>query len=142
MLIVINTYAQELEPRALTNLPQGTNFIVAGYGYANGNVLFDPALPLEDAEAQLNTLVVAYARAINIWGLSGKVDAVVPYGIGEWTGIFTGIDTATTRSGFGDLRFRISFNFLGAPALKREEFNTYSPDKISGFSILFIAPTG
>ena len=106
--MVIKTYAQELEPRSLTNLPVGTNFVVAGYGFAAGNILFDPALPLEDAKAQLNTLVVAYVRSINFFRLSGKVDAVLPYGFGEWTGVLTGIDTTTSRSGFGDLRMRIS----------------------------------
>ena len=140
--MVIKTYAQELEPRSLTNLPVGTNFVVAGYGFAAGNILFDPALPLEDTKAQLNTLVVAYVRSINFFRLSGKVDVVLPYGFGEWTGVLTGIDTTTSRSGFGDLRLRISFNFLGAPALKRAEFASYNPENISGFSLQVIAPTG
>jgi hypothetical protein len=26
-------YSQELEPRAMTNLPVGTNFLLGGYGY-------------------------------------------------------------------------------------------------------------
>jgi len=38
----VNSYAQELEPRLLTNLPVGMNFALVGYGYANGNILFDP----------------------------------------------------------------------------------------------------
>jgi len=138
----LNIYAQELEPRSLTNIPLGTNFVLAGYGYVQGNVLFDPALPLDDTQANLNTIVGAYARSVNIFGFSGKVDVVLPYGIGDWTGVFTGVDTATSRSGFGDVRFRISFNFLGAPALKREEFAGYEPDKVSGFSLRITAPTG
>lgn len=134
--------AQELEPRALTNIPVGMNFVVAGYAYAQGNLLFDPALPLEDTEAKLHSFVGAYVRSINFFGLSGKVDAVVPYGIGDWTGKLTGIDTATSRSGFGDFRVRLSFNFLGAPALKANQFQDYSPGQISGFSLQVIAPTG
>jgi hypothetical protein len=136
------TNAQELEPRALTNIPTGTNFIAGGYGFASGNILFDPALPLEDTNAKLNTFIAAYVRSINIFGLSGKVDVVVPYGIGDWMGIFTGIDTTTSRSGFGDLRLRMSINFIGAPALKREEFSSYKPKNISGISLQVIAPSG
>lgn len=137
-----HSIAQELEPRALTNTPVGMNFAIAGYAHAQGNLLFDPALPLEDTEAKLHSFVGAYVRSINFFGLSGKVDAVVPYGFGDWTGVFTGIDTATSRSGFGDFRVRLSFNFLGAPALKASQFQDYRPSQISGFSLQVIAPTG
>ena len=134
--------AQELEPRALTNLPIGINFAVLGYGYASGNILFDPALPLDDTKADVHSFVAAYARSISFFGLPGKIDAVVPYGIGDWTSIYTGIDTATSRHGFGDLRLRISFNFLGGKALSPQEFANYNPKTISGISIQVIAPTG
>ena len=63
--------AQELEPRALTNIPVGMNFALAGYAYAQGNLLFDPALPLEDTEAKLHSIIGAYVRSINFFGLSG-----------------------------------------------------------------------
>jgi len=141
-LCINRGYSQELEPRALTNIPVGMNFAVAGYAYSQGNLLFDPALPLEDAEAKLHMLIGAYARSINFFGLSGKMDLIVPYGIGDWTGVFTGVDTATSRSGFADIRFRLSFNFHGAPALKASQFRDYSPGRISGFSLQVIAPTG
>ena len=134
--------SQELEPRALTNIPTGMNFAVAGYAYAKGNILFDPALPIDDAKANLHTLAAAYLRSINFFGMAGKVDVVVPYGIGDWNGIYTGVDTTVYRNGFGDMRIRLSFNFLGAPALKPGEFRDYKPEKISGFSIQIIAPTG
>lgn len=134
--------AQELEPRALTNLPVGMNFALSGYAYTQGNLLFDPALPLEDAEAKLHSVFGAYVRSINFFGMSGKVDAIIPYGIGHWTGVYTGIDTATSRSGFGDIRVRLSFNFLGAPALKATQFRDFQPGQISGFSLQIIAPTG
>ena len=137
-----SVYSQELEPRALTNIPVGMNFAFAGYAYSQGNLLFDPALPLEDTDVKLHMLIGAYARSINFFGLSGKVDLIVPYGIGDWSGKFTGIDTATSRSGFADIRFRLSFNFLGAPALKASQFRDYSPGRISGFSLQVIAPTG
>lgn len=145
MLLILSasvSNAQELEPRVLTNMPVGMNFALAGYGFSQGNLLFDPALPIEDTEAKLHTIIGAYFRTINFFGLSGKLDAIVPFGIGDWTGVFTGIDTATSRTGFGDLRVRLSFNFLGAPALGATDFRDYKPGQISGFSIQIIAPTG
>lgn len=134
--------AQELEPRALTNVPVGMNFAVVGYGFAQGNILLDPAVPIEDLNSKVHSVVGAYVRAINIFGLSGKVDVVAPYAVGYWEGLLTGIDTSTSRSGMGDMRFRLSFNFIGAPALKRAEFADYKPKNISGFSLQVRAPTG
>ncbi len=134
--------AQELEPRALTNLPVGMNFAMVGYGFGQGNTLLDPAIPIEDLSGKVHTIIGAYVRAVNIFGLSGKIDVVAPYALGNWEGKLSGIDTTTQRSGMGDLRFRISFNFLGAPALKKSEFSGYKPENISGLSLQVIAPTG
>jgi len=45
--------AQELQPRALQNAPVGTNFVIVATGYSHGNLLVDPALPIEDATADV-----------------------------------------------------------------------------------------
>lgn len=134
--------AQELEPRSLTNVPVGMNFAAAGYGFATGNILLDPAVPIEDLNGIAHTFLGAYVRAINVFGLSGKIDVIAPYATGNWTGKLNGVDSATSRSGMGDLRFRFAFNYLGAPALKLSEFAGYKPQNISGFSIQITAPTG
>ena len=42
--------AQDLEPRSYTNTPVGMNFLIAGYGYAEGKMAFDPSLPVADAQ--------------------------------------------------------------------------------------------
>jgi hypothetical protein len=49
-----DSFAQELEPRALTNVPVGLNFAVLGYGYARGNILLDPAVPIENLDSRLS----------------------------------------------------------------------------------------
>lgn len=134
--------AQELEPRSLTNLPVGTNFIAAGYSFSKGDILLDPAFPIEDLNAQLHTFLGAYVRSINFFGLSSKVDVIVPYAFGNWTGFYTGIDTATSRSGFGDIRVRLSVNMLGAPALNGSQFAEYKQKTIFGMSIQVILPIG
>jgi len=76
--------AQELEPRSLTNVPVGMNFLIGGYGYGNGNTLLDPALPLEDLTSDLHTFIFAYVRAIDFFGMSGKFDVIVPWAAGQW----------------------------------------------------------
>lgn len=143
LLYSFNTVnAQELEPRALTNIPTGMNFALVGYGYSQGNILLDPAVPIEDLKGKVHSAIGAYARSINVFGLSGKFDVVAPYAIGDWEGKLSGTDTSISRSGMGDIRLRFSFNFLGAPALKMSEFASYKQNNISGFSVQVIAPTG
>ena len=133
---------QELEPRALTNLPTGMNFLLVGYSYSQGDLLLDPGLPIEDLNGKLHTVFGAYLRSIKLFGLAGKVDIVAPWASGDWKGFYTGIDTSRSVSGMGDLRFRLSLNFLGSPALKLNKFSEYQPAKISGVSLQVIAPTG
>ena len=84
-----------------------------GYGYASGNILLDPAVPLRDFNARLNTFVPAYARSISIFGMSGKLDVVVPFTNADWSGINNGDYEEASRTGFGNLRVRFSVNFLG-----------------------------
>lgn len=134
--------AQELEPRNLTNVPIGTNFGVLAYGYARGNVLLDPAVPVEDLNANLHTFVAGYVRAFSFFGLSSKLDLVVPFAFGEWTGSLSGADTARSATGFGDPSMRLAVNFVGAPALRRADFASYRPKTIVGGSVQARIPIG
>ncbi len=136
------SYAQELEPRALTNVPVGFNFAVLGYGYAQGNILLDPAVPIENLESRLHTIVGAYLRAISFFGLSGKVDLVVPLAFGDWTGLYLGEGASRKIDGLGDPRVRLSVNFVGAPALRLNEYRNYQQNTVAGASVQIIAPLG
>ena len=71
--------AQDIEPRAYSNAPVGVNFLIAGYAYTQGALSSDPASPLTDANLRTSSAVLAYARVLDPWGMSGKFDAVVPY---------------------------------------------------------------
>ena len=134
--------SQELEPRALTNLPVGMNFALGGYGYAFGSILLDNTLPLEDFKGSIHTMVAGYVRAINFFGKSGKVDLILPFGAGDWHGKYEGKDFEDHSTGMGDLRVRAAINLTGAPALRPAEFSAYSQKTVSGFSVMVIVPTG
>jgi len=142
ILIGIQGYSQELEPRSMVNLPVGTSFAMAGYGFASGNILYDPAVPLENVNAKTHTLVGAYVRSVNFFGMAAKANVILPFAAGDWDGNFQGVDTATSRTGMGDLRLGFSFNFLGSPALSRAGFKDYEQKTISGFSLQIVVPTG
>ena len=133
---------QELEPRALTNVPVGTNFVALGYAYARGNILLDPAIPVEDLDSKLHSFVGVYVRAIDFFGLSGKLDLMVPFARGNWEGQLEGADTTRSATGFGDPRVRLSVNLVGAPALRADEFADYVQGTIVGASLQLIAPLG
>ena len=142
LIIPLNGVSQELEPRALTNLPKELNFVGLAYAYASGNTLLDPSLPLEDFDGQINTLILAYVRAIDFFGKSGKVDVILPFAGGDFTGIFQNTSFEDSYTGFGDLRIRASVNLTGAPSINAKDFSEYKQKTITGLSLQLIIPTG
>ena len=133
--------AQDIEPRAYSNAPVGVNFLIAGYGYTSGGLTFD-SLPLTNAQLDSSSTVVAYARALDLWGKSGKFDAVAPYTWLSGSADYAGQTVRRDVNGFVDPRFRLSVNLYGAPALTRQEFAAYRQDLIVGASLQVSAPWG
>jgi len=136
------TRAQDLEPRSYSNTPVGMNFLVAGYSYSHGGLATDPALPLNDAELQVNAVVLAYARSLDVLGQSAKFDVILPIASISGTATYAGEPRERDISGLGDPRFRFSYNFYGAPALSFKEFANYEQDVIVGASVQVSAPMG
>ena len=134
--------AQDLEPRAYTNTPVGVNFLIAGYGYQQGDVVTDASVPLEDAKVHVHHAVFAAARSFGLLGTSAKFDVIVPHGWVSGTAKVDGELRERSVNGFGDPRFRLSVNFYGAPALTLAEFASYEQDLIIGASFQFAAPVG
>lgn len=134
--------AQDLEPRAYSNLPIGMNFLVAGYGYSEGGLSVDPALPLTDGELRVHTAVIAYARSVSVLGMAAKVDAVLPYSWLSGEATFAGAPRERNVDGFNDPRFRFTLNFHGAPALSMAEFADYRQALIVGASVQVVPPLG
>jgi hypothetical protein len=127
--------AQDIEPRAYSNAPVGVNFLVAGYAYSHGGLSLDPSLPVTDARLQSPAAVLAYARVLDLWGVSGKFDAIVPYASLSGTADYAGQPVQRSIHGFANPAFRVSANLLGAPALTLQEFGGYRQDLIVGASV-------
>jgi hypothetical protein len=141
LLLTCNvSFTQDLEPRAYTNLPVGLNFALAGYAYSAGGVLFDPAVPLENANIKIHSTLLAYARSINFFGLSGKVDMIIPYGWLSGSAEFDGQTVTRIVSGLADPRIRMNVNFIGAPALTAAGFKDYKQDFVAGASLQVYLP--
>ena len=138
----VDVRAQEIEPRAYSNIPIGVNFLLAGYSYAEGGLVTDPALPLENANLQTHTSVLAYARSFEAGGQSGKFDAILPYAWISGTAEYAGQPREREVSGFGDPLLRFSLNLYGAPALSVQELASYQQDLIIGASVQVSVPSG
>jgi hypothetical protein len=134
--------AQDLEPRALSNVPVGWNFAVLGYGYAVGNTLLDPAVPIEDLDSRVHTVVGGYVRALSLFGMSSKLTVIAPFASGSWQGLLEGQDTSRAVTGFGDPRILLSLNFVGAPALRARDFGSYQQKTIVGATLRVTVPLG
>ena len=134
--------AQELEPKAYSNLPVGLNFLVLVYTHSEGGLATDPALPIQGAQLETHTGVIAYARSLDLWGKSGKVDIILPFSQLSGSALVAGQPRERDITGLGDLRVRLAVNLYGAPALSMQGFPGFKPDLVIGASIQVSAPIG
>ena len=74
--------AQQMDPRSYANVPIDLNFLLAGYAYSWGDVVFDPSVPVTNADAKVNAVYFGYIRSLDFWGQSGTLGLVLPYAYG------------------------------------------------------------
>ena len=142
LLLAAQAHAGEIEPRAYVNTPVGINFLLVGYAYSDGGLSTEASSPIKDAQLKIHTGLLAYARSLNVWGKSGKIDVILPYSQLSGSAMVEGETRDRNVSGLNDPRFRFSVNFYGAPALSLQEFANYQQDLIIGASIQVSAPLG
>jgi hypothetical protein len=135
--------AQELEPRAYSASPVGANFAGVSYQYSWGALVFDPTIPITDADAKLNGVTLGYGRTFSLCGTQALATAALPYIWGSFSGTIAQQEASTARSGIGDLRARLSVNLIGGPALDPRAF-VAAPRRslVGGMSLTVSAPTG
>ena len=117
------TGAQELEPRAYSPSPVGTNFFAVVLGETRGAILFDPSVPITDAHSDFAAVALGYGRTFALAGRQGLVLATLPYAWGHAEGVvLAGTSLQETRyrrvSGFADMRLKASINLLGPKAMR------------------------
>ena len=140
--VAVSAEAQDLEPRAFNNAPVGLNFLILGYGYTQGDVAFDSSSPIKDAQLTVHGAALGYARALDVFGMAGKFDALLPFASLNGTAKVFGEERERQVSGLGDPRVRFSLLWYGAPALTLEEFADYKADFIIGSSLAVTLPLG
>jgi hypothetical protein len=134
--------AQELEPRAYSPTPTGANFLLIAGGHTTGDIVFDPAIPITNASANVNSGTFAYSRSFRFFGRSASAAVAESYVWGTASGDVFEEFRSVDRSGFGDLKLRFVTNLVGGPARTPAEFATQKPTRTLGASLVVSAPTG
>jgi len=135
--------AQELEPRAYSPSPVGTNFLVVAYTHISGDIVFDPTVPITNASASLNGMAIGVGRTFGVFGRQCLFVTALPYSWGSAQGQVREVQGYVTRSGLIDLYSKLSFNLHGSPALSPREFaSSRKRTWLMGASLSFKAPTG
>jgi hypothetical protein len=142
LLGIPGAQAQDLEPRAYSPAPVGTNFVTLTYSRSSGDVLLDPSLPIENAQVDFNTAVVGYYHSFGLFGRQTTASLAVPYVWGSGSGVLSGVPSSIYRSGLGDPILRFSYNLYGSPALTPKEFKKRHSRTVIGISLLMTAPLG
>lgn len=133
---------QDLEPRAYSPAPVGTNFVAVTYGHSSGDFLPDPTLPIQNASLQFNNANLGYYHAFGLFGRQASVSVLVPYVWGSGEALVSGAHAQIYRSGLADPGLRLSYILYGSPALKPQDFKKRSHKTIVGASMIITAPLG
>src|SRR5215831_12877738 len=96
VLFSVPAKAQELEPRAYAASPVGANFILVGYGYTWGPIVFDPSVPIADVSAKVHFIPLGYGRTFGLVGKQALVTAALPFVVGHVRGTVMEADSAVT----------------------------------------------
>jgi hypothetical protein len=134
--------AQDLDPRAYASLPIGVTLFVAGFSYSSGAVVTDATSPIQDFKATVATPSLAGGHTFSLFGQTAQAVIALPYSWAHASALVKGQDTSTSRTGFADMRLRVSMLLIGAPALTIEEFAKAPRQTIVGTSLTIIPPTG
>jgi hypothetical protein len=86
--------------------------------------------------------LLAFATTFRVAGQSGKFEMIQPFASLAAHGVVAGVPRHRYVTGLTDPAFRLSVNFIGAPALTAAEFKDYRQDFILGASLRITAPLG
>jgi hypothetical protein len=142
LVVPLRASAQELTPGAYWPLPTGLNVVTAVNSFNWGDVTFDPALPVDDARARINTTVAAYTRGLSLAGRSGSIGLQLPIVGGRVEGLYLGVPTTVDRFGPGDPRVQVAVNLYGAPAMNPRDSASRRWRTLIGTSVTVAPPLG
>ena len=135
-------FAEELEPKAYSAAPIGTNFLVFGYSNSVGTVGVDASLPISDIHAYVEAGTIGFSHTFDLGGHMASWAVVAPYAHIDATGQVYEASRHVSRSGLANLRARVAMNLLGCPALRPAAFAQRKPTTVLGASLTVLSPVG
>ena len=143
LLIAFLSPAQDLDPRAYLRVPIKTTNFISGFAYSYGDIVSDPSLAIKNIKADAQTLSLGVARSFNLAGKTAQALVMLPYTWADASGEVNEQNRSISRSGFSDMRLRLSVLLAGAPAQSLADFVKHPSNKtIVGVSLNVVAPTG
>jgi hypothetical protein len=134
--------AQDLAPRAYVINPVNLNAVTLTWGFYDGGVNFNGAVPVTGATGTFNVPVFTCYHSFPFFGRSANVTASLPYGVGTFQGELLEQHRSIYRSGLNDFSARFSVNLKGGPAMSAPQFAKWKQKVLLGVSLKVIAPTG
>ncbi|MCK8046477.1 transporter [Shewanella sp. 1CM18E] len=134
--------AQELEPRSYTNIPIGMHFLAAGIVHSEGDLSPAPTAPISNANLNIDAGVIGYAHTFDLMGNSSKFDIAASRVCYQGDAELNGEKVSADRCGYGDPTMRLTWNFLGAPALQAKDFASWKQGLVVGTSLQITLPLG
>ena len=141
-LCAVGVSAQELEPRAFSPSPVGTTFVLGGFGPSEGGILFDPALDIDNVQADLWIATVGAGRTFGLGGRQARILGVLPVAWGSVAGNVHAQAQRQDLAGLVDPRFKLSVGLVGAPALTLAQFARTLRRTAVGAGVTVVPPWG
>jgi hypothetical protein len=124
--------AQDLAPRAYVITPLRSNALTLTYGFYDGSLLLNGALPVSNATGKYSVPTLSYYHSFEMFGHSANFVAALPYAVGNFEGNFEGVPTKLYRSALVDSTFRLAVNLKGGPPWKLPSSANGSRKPLSG----------
>jgi hypothetical protein len=134
--------AQDLAPRAYVITPLHSNAVILAYGYFNGSLLFNGAVPVTDVTGHYSVPIFSYYHSFGLAGHSANITGSLPYAIGTFEGQAIGVDQQIYRSDLLDTAVRLAVNLKGGPAMQVSESGKWEEKGLLGVSVKVVIPTG
>jgi len=134
--------AQDLSPRAYIITPLRSNALTFTYGFYDGNLLLNGALPISNATGKYSVPTLSYYHSFKMFGHSANFVAALPYAVGHFEANVAGEPTRIYRSGLVDSTFRLAVNLKGGPPMEAPEFRKWKQKTLIGVSLKVLTPTG
>ena len=134
--------AQDMAPRAYVWAPKNSTTVISGFAFSEGDIVTDATLPVDNVNANVEVLTLGVSHCFSLLGLTSQITVVAPYSWATVSGDLNEVSSEINRSGFADMRARLSVLFYNAPASSIKTILSSPRKTILGGSLNVSIPTG